>query len=126
MADVVTDFREAGQAGQRDTPKGVCPDLSHPCVRDKCPIVSRPCPMSRYIRGQCSPMFNVRQNVRFARGAAGGDIRQSDITRTLHTCKVALPNHRQFSHEPRRPASPGAAPAIRALKRSSESLDGVQ
>jgi hypothetical protein len=57
MADVVTDFRRAGQAGQRDTPKGVCPVPSHPCVRDKCPIVSRPCPMSRCIHEQCLPMF---------------------------------------------------------------------
>ena len=29
MADLVTDFRGAGQAGHRDTPKGVCPVLSH-------------------------------------------------------------------------------------------------
>jgi hypothetical protein len=29
MADLVTDFRGAGQAGHGDTPKGVCPVLSH-------------------------------------------------------------------------------------------------
>jgi hypothetical protein len=29
MADLVTDFRGGGQAGHRDTPKGVCPVLSH-------------------------------------------------------------------------------------------------
>jgi hypothetical protein len=71
MADLVMDFRRAGQAGQRDTPKGVCPVLSRPCVRDKCHVVSRPCPVSRYIREQCLP-FALRQNVRLAAKAVIG------------------------------------------------------